>query len=370
MDLAGPMQTQSIQGNYYHYILVDDCTRYKWAFFLRRKSDTFKCFKQFDTLVSTQFDSTLRAVRSDRGGEFLSAEFTQYMENKGIKHQLTTPHTPQQNGIAEQANRTVAEAARAMLQSVGMSIGFWECAVSTAIHVRNRAPSRATDYTSPHEHLHKEKLDISYLRVFGCLAYAHITSARMKFDPTSHKQVFMGYDGPTKGYKLWDPITHKLVVSTDVIFEESVFPLHTPKPPIQPSIPPSQPPQPPPEVIDLVLLDSDDEDYTHLTQPPSAQLPQPDVPTSTLPPDPNNASPDQRTQHAAPPWVPSVWTNTTDAYLAAAFITPAGDPTTYEYALSTPELDQWRKAMEEQMSSLQENGTWILVDLPEGRHPI
>jgi len=68
------------------------------------------------------------------------------MENKGIKHQLTAPHTPQQNNVAEHANRTVAEAAQAMLQSAGMSNGFWECAVSTAIHVCNRAPSRVNNY--------------------------------------------------------------------------------------------------------------------------------------------------------------------------------------------------------------------------------
>ena len=102
-------------------------------------------------------------MRSDREGEFLLTEFTQYMENKGIKHQLTAPHTPQQNGVAERANRTIAEAARAMLQSAGMTNGFWECAVSTAIHVHNRAPSRATNYASPHECLQKEKPDISYL---------------------------------------------------------------------------------------------------------------------------------------------------------------------------------------------------------------
>ena len=30
----------------------------------------------------------------------------------------------------------------------------------------------------------------------------------------------MGYGGSTKGYKLWDPMTHKLIISTDVIFEE------------------------------------------------------------------------------------------------------------------------------------------------------
>ena len=107
------------------------------------------------------------------------------MRSKGILHQLTAPNTPQQNGVAERANRTIDGAARAMLQSAGMSNGFWECAVATAIHVRNRTPSRANNYLSPHERLYGRAPDLSYLRIFGCLAYRHITQPRHKFDPTS-----------------------------------------------------------------------------------------------------------------------------------------------------------------------------------------
>ena len=60
-----------------------------------------------------------------------------------------------------------------MLQAAGMSPGFWEFAVATAVHVRNRAPSQVIGYVSPHERLLKSTLDLSYLHTFGCLAYAH-----------------------------------------------------------------------------------------------------------------------------------------------------------------------------------------------------
>ena len=120
MDLAGPMHTQSIQGNCYYYILVYNHMQYKCVFFIQQKNDTFNCFKQFNALISTQFSVTIRATHSDRRGEFLSTEFTKYMESKGIIHQLTAPHTPQQNSIAKHVNHTVAEAAQAMLQSMGL----------------------------------------------------------------------------------------------------------------------------------------------------------------------------------------------------------------------------------------------------------
>ena len=103
-------------------------------------------------------------------------------------------HTPQQNGVAERANHTVAEAARAMLQSASMTNGFWECAVATATHVRNHAPSRVNEYQSPHEQLLGQKPDLSYLWTFGCLAYAHTMTNQTKSDATSQKLVFVGYN--------------------------------------------------------------------------------------------------------------------------------------------------------------------------------
>ena len=59
MDLAGPMKTRSIQGHYYHFVIVDDYTRYKWVYFLTGKDETYPCFKAFHVLVSTHYNGTL-----------------------------------------------------------------------------------------------------------------------------------------------------------------------------------------------------------------------------------------------------------------------------------------------------------------------
>ena len=393
MDLAGPMKTQSVQGNFYHFVIVDNYTRYKWVFFLKGKDETFSCFKRFHALVSTHYQGTLRAARSDCGGEFLSTEFIKYLEEQRIQHQLTAPHTPQQNGVAKRTNCTVAEAARAMLQSARMTNGFWECAVATATHVRNRAPTRVNEYKSPHERLHGQKPDLSYLRTFGCLAYAHTTTHQTKFDPMSQKLVFIGYNNSTKGYTLWNPLSRKTIVSTDVVFEETVFPLHTAKSPtVQPSSTPESPPPPSPEQIELMLPESDDEDDstahpTSLPEPPTAAPavpPQPPVSSSLQPSgpseppprpfsgqeqcsDPSKASPDQITC-----WRSNfaVWTNTVECLLTVVKVTPAGDPNTYEYVISTPEAPVWQVAMKDEITSLLENGTWELVDLPRDRKAI
>jgi len=179
--------------------------------------------------IPTYYRRTLRAARLDHRGEFCSTEFLNYMVEQGIQHLLTAPHTPQQNSVVEHVNQTVTEAAWVMLQVTGMSPGFWEFSVATAVHIWNRAPSLVTGYVSPHEHLLKSALDLSYLQTFGCLAYAHTNTQWTKYDPTSRKLVFIGYNPSTKEYMLWNPLSHSTVVSTDVVFEETVFPLKTEK---------------------------------------------------------------------------------------------------------------------------------------------
>ena len=288
VDLACPMKMRSIQGHYYHFIFVDDFTRrYKCFYFLTRKDEAFASFKAFHALISTFYSGTLRAVHSDRRGEFCSTEFSAYMTVKGVQHQLTAPRTPPQNGIAERANRTVAEVARAMLHAAGLSPAFWEFAVATAVHICNHAPSPVTGNVSPHKQLLKTEPDLSHLRVFGYLSYAHNIAQHTKYDPTSHKLVFVGYDNATKGYKLWDSTSHSTVVSTDVRFEETVFPPKPPKHPSQLTFVPDHPPAPAPPPIDLVVPDSDDEDDTHAAAPvrlPSEPpLPGPELSSSQLP---------------------------------------------------------------------------------------
>jgi hypothetical protein len=59
----------------------------------------------------------------------------------GIRHQTTVPHTPEQNRVAERANRTIMEKARCMIQDSKLGVKFWEEAVNNAIYLKNRSPT-------------------------------------------------------------------------------------------------------------------------------------------------------------------------------------------------------------------------------------
>ena len=75
-------------------------------------------------LVENQLDRKIKALRTDRGREYLSDQFRQLCDEKGIQHQLAIPRTPQQNGVAERRNRTLLEMVRSMMAQANLSITF------------------------------------------------------------------------------------------------------------------------------------------------------------------------------------------------------------------------------------------------------
>jgi transposase InsO family protein len=76
--------------------------------FSKKKTEAFEKFKIFKALTENQTGKRLKAVRSDRGGEFMSSEFKEFCDNHGIKREYTIPRTPQQNGVVERQNKNSA----------------------------------------------------------------------------------------------------------------------------------------------------------------------------------------------------------------------------------------------------------------------
>jgi len=101
IDLCGPTRTQSLQGENYFMLLINDYSRMKWVTFLKEKSEAFQKFKSFKALVENEIDLKIKCSRSDRGGEFISNEFDEFCETHGIKRHFLAAITPQQNGVVE-----------------------------------------------------------------------------------------------------------------------------------------------------------------------------------------------------------------------------------------------------------------------------
>ena len=116
-DLCGPIIPATHGGKKYFFLVVDDYSRYMWVVLLRSKDEAFEAFKKLKAATEMEHKVKVRALRTDRGGEFTSNEFNDYCEKIGIKRFLTAPYTPQQNGVVERCNRTVVDMARSLLKS-------------------------------------------------------------------------------------------------------------------------------------------------------------------------------------------------------------------------------------------------------------
>lgn len=95
----------------------------------------------------------------------------------------------------------------------------------TATYVINRIPLRILQGRSSYEVLFSVKPTYENLKTFGCLCFmTDIFPGKTKFDPRARPCVFLGYPFKQKGYKVFDLTTHSIHVSRDITFKEAVFP--------------------------------------------------------------------------------------------------------------------------------------------------
>ena len=220
-DVWGPTKTATLSGCKYYVSFIDDHTRKVWVYFMREKSEVFTHFKSFKALVEKETGLHIKCLRSDGGGEYFSNEFSDFLQENGIKRQFTCRYTPQQNGVAERKNRHIAEVARALMAERNLPHYYWAEAVATAVYIMNRTPTAAVHGMTPEEKFTGRKPNLAHLKVFGCIAYVHIPDElRSKLDPKAEKCVFVGYSLDQKGYRCYNPITRELRVSRDVVFDE------------------------------------------------------------------------------------------------------------------------------------------------------
>lgn len=219
-DVAGPLP-ESLGGARYFVTFIDDHTRMFFIDFLKTKDEVFSAFKKFKARVELSVARRIKILRSDNGGEYISDEFKAFLAEHGIQSQFSTPHTPESNGLAERANRTIKERTMAMLQGAGMTTGFWAEASDTAVYNINLSPATGLINKTPFEAWHGRKPVISRLRTFGSVCYAHIpTKTRKALEPKSRRCRLLGYSAESKAYKVWDPAGHRIIRTRDVVFNE------------------------------------------------------------------------------------------------------------------------------------------------------
>ena len=401
-DEDGPMRTTAIGGWKYFISFLDDHSSLGRAYYLKQKSASLQAFEDFKAWAETQTGKKLKTVRSDRGGEYTSAAFTEHLRKYGIEHQKTMPGSPQQNGRAERWNRTIVEKAMSMLHHAGLSHGFWQLAVETAVHIYNRQPMRRLNWQCPITLWNGTIPDVSYFRVFGCRAFVHVQKEQRsgKLDKKAVEMIFVGYEPGSKGYRFWNPATRSIVVSRDVTFNEESFPArkdlgNNPKSPDMPS-------------DDTSDSDSEDFDLSDIPVPipplnePEHQEPEVDPePVGDNNPPPPEPVPPPQPQYQRPRREgagQNRWRNKDNAYgdeppakidrrtdtegnqqpevdpllllTMMAESNHPGIPQSHREAEASPERNKWHKAEGSEYQSHMDNKTWVLVPRPKDRKVI
>jgi transposase InsO family protein len=136
-----PVATKS--GYCYWVTFIDDHSRWCVIVLLCKKSKTLAAFQTYKAFVEKQTGKQIICLHDDKGGEFIGNEWDAFMQAEGIRRKHTVRATPQQNGVAERKNRTLAECITAMLNEAKLPASFWGEALQTAKFLLNIAPSRS-----------------------------------------------------------------------------------------------------------------------------------------------------------------------------------------------------------------------------------
>ena len=220
-DICSPINPTSNGGKKYLIIFIDDYSRKTWVSFLQEKSEAFSAFKSFKARVEKETGRSIKILHTDRGGEYCSNEFEHFCDDQGIRRELTAAYTPQQNGVSERKNRTILNMVRSLLARGKIPKSFWPEAMNWSIHVLNRSPTFFVQNMTLEEAWSGRKPAVDHFKIFGCIAYAHVLDEkRKKLDDKGEKCVFLGVSEASKAYKLFNPLTKKIMTSRDVIFDE------------------------------------------------------------------------------------------------------------------------------------------------------
>ena len=384
-DLWGPYKTLSTCDAIYFLTIVDDYSRAVWVYLLRDKKEVHKCFLSFFAVVERQYNALTKIIRSDNGTEFKC--LFPYFDEHGIIFQSSCVDTPQQNGRVERKHQHILNVARALMFQANLPIIFWGECVLSAVYLINRTPSGILDGKTPFEVLTGTPPDFDIIRVFGCLCFAHNKRAKGdKFVPRSRRCIFVGYPPGKKGWKLFDIETGEFFVSRDVQFHETEFPF----PPtsdmdiLPDTVPIDAPilddlasvlgdddtpeaPSPDPHVDEPISSSSDDTLGRRKREKRSSILLRDFVTNHVRKLSPSASTPASSGSSGTP--YPIAHFVNCDKFsmhhrVFVAAILAGLEPRSYKEAMTDA---GWREAMQREIRALEDNHTWVMEPLPNGK---
>jgi hypothetical protein len=159
----------------------------------------------------------------DNGGEYKSNNFHIFCQDRGITRQFTIPYSPQQNGVSERKNKTLVGVVLAMFLHSNLLKSYWGETLNTTNDLQNKSPTKTLNNKTPFEIWYGIlKPTLTNLKVFGYKVFTLIpTKNKQKLDPHLIECIFLGYSEKSKTYRLMDKSNKRIIISRDVLFDES-----------------------------------------------------------------------------------------------------------------------------------------------------
>jgi hypothetical protein len=158
--------------------------------------------------AQNEFGLRIKKIRSDNGTKFKNSQIEGFLEDEGIKHEFSSPYSPQQNGVVERKNRTLLDMARTMLDEYKTPDRFWAEAINTACYSINWLYLHWILKKTSYELLTGKKPNVSYFRVFGSKCFILVKRGRKyKFAPKAVEGFLLGYESNTRAYRVFNKST-------------------------------------------------------------------------------------------------------------------------------------------------------------------
>ncbi|PLW15082.1 hypothetical protein PCASD_21521 [Puccinia coronata f. sp. avenae] len=362
LDLVGPFPVQSPAGYMYFLTIVDQFSGFKSVKFLRSKGETFDKFVDFKNNAEKKTGKTLRMIISDGGGEFVNEKFSQMCSSKGIAQHITPAYTPQNNGMAERANQSILVKARCLLVQSKLPKSLWTEAVNTATHLCNLTPSRTRGMRIPYNVWTGKSVSLDVLRPFGCRTYSLIPKEKREFklNPTAEPGIMLGYENDFSTYRIYK-LNKKIVVRTsDVKFDESVFPGLGGNHNIQPS-------------DDIFDVSNHQEPAPNTGQESSNSTKPTAVPVADETHDqsvPTRVAPKDISSSISTDNILSVDRRGNSIIVYLTENVEDDTPKSYIQAINSANSSFWKKAIEKEVSNMYEHEVWVIVKKQEDQHRI
>lgn len=420
VDLSGINRCRGLDQEMYYIMFCDDYSNYRHIYALKSKTkeEVFTTFQIYIAHVERQTGCLIRQFTVDGGGEFINSIMSDFCDESGISLHVTAAHTPEENGVSERGNRTVAQKARAMMIRSGVPLKFWYEACSTAVFLINRTvTSSLANNVTPFEMWNFRKPSVNHLKIFGCRAFTLIRKEvrESKYSPVSSIGILVGFTEDNFNYRVYDFDSRKIITSHHVSFDENSFPCLKQNPDpwlpddfLTPSGATEDPVTPllPTPRLEVVESEEDHGDLTaegettetvednshqsvtpviitddaQQSMPRTQELPVNESSLVPLPVPPTLSIRSSTRLRGAIPSYKGMASNWDDQNLADCFnilpsafsgsVINSGVPRSFKKAMQSSDKDLWMDACKKEIDGMMKKQVWTLVERPRGKNVI